>query len=250
MENRPYIISVSGFDPSGGAGLLADIKTAEAMQVYGFGVCTANTIQTDDSFEACNWVSPSVIYSQLEVLLSRYKIEGVKIGIIENTDVLLEVVSRIRRYDAKIPIVLDPVLKASSGFSFHNNDCVFSEEILEQITVLTPNYQEIERLFKDLSIKDTLAKLQESTNVFLKGGHHPSEKGKDVLYLKNGTSIDFYPSAVKTYEKHGSGCVLASALISFLAKGSTIENACKEAKLYTESLLASNRTKLGYHLWK
>ena len=90
--SRPYALSIAGFDPSGGAGLLADCKTLEANGVYGLGVCTALTIQNDVTFERVSWVAPADIRDQIRLLLARFPIDSVKIGLFENLPQLLELI--------------------------------------------------------------------------------------------------------------------------------------------------------------
>ena len=92
MKTRPNILTIAGFDPSNGAGLTADIKTFEALKCYGLAVCTANTVQNDIEFKDCHWISKSVIKKQIEVLFTQFKIDVVKIGIVENWKILSEIV--------------------------------------------------------------------------------------------------------------------------------------------------------------
>ncbi|MCM5662063.1 hydroxymethylpyrimidine/phosphomethylpyrimidine kinase [Galbibacter mesophilus] len=247
MSEKPFVLTIAGFDPSGGAGLLADIKTIEANGCYGLAVQTANTIQTEDSFLECLWVDNSFISKQLKTLLERYEISAVKIGIVQSKTILLEILQLLKTYIPNAPVVLDPVLKSSSGYNFHY-EAFLSEEILKNITVLTPNYDEILQLSEKKELNSKIETITNQTNLFLKGGHHPSEKGKDRLYLSNGQKFDFYPSEEKIYEKHGSGCILSAAMASYLANGETLENTCEKAKKYTEKALCSNTTKLAYHL--
>ncbi|MDG3582775.1 hydroxymethylpyrimidine/phosphomethylpyrimidine kinase [Galbibacter pacificus] len=251
MDKRPFVLSIAGFDPSAGAGLLADIKTIEAIKAYGLGVCTANTVQTDEGFYQCEWTNPETIKFQLQVLLKAYKIKAVKIGIVQNEKLLNELLDMIKKYNSNTKIVLDPVLKSTSGHRFQQAGDFLSEETVKKITLLTPNYEEIEQLRPLFSMERTIKALMVHTNILLKGGHHPAEKGKDVLYEKGKENLVLFPlSTGKIYEKHGSGCVLSSAITTYLALGLPLHEACKKAKQYTESILISNTTKLGYHLWK
>ena len=244
---KPIVLSIAGFDPSGGAGLLADIKTIENNGCYAMAVCTANTLQTDVYFKDCYWVDATVVLKQLQLLLDRFNIAAVKIGIIENLTLLEQLLKVLKAYKKELPIVLDPVLKSSSGHSFQGEKLLFSADILKNISLITPNYEEIFQLSNASSLSEKIRRLQQFTSVLLKGGHHPSEKGKDTLYLKDKTVLNFFPSEEKIYEKHGSGCILSSAITSYLAQGKSLANACEDAKRYTEKALQSNPTKLAYH---
>lgn len=248
MKTRPYILSIAGFDPSNGAGLTSDLKTNEALKCYGLSVCTANTIQTDIEMEACHWISLDIIKSQITILFDRFEIQYVKIGIVENWDVLLEILSLILSKEPEVKIILDPVLQSSSKFLFHHSEDHKLDAILEKIYLLTPNYNEIQQLYVDKNIEETIAHIQSKTNLFLKGGHFEDAIGKDQLFLTNGRYFVLNPKQKNCSEKHGSGCVLSSAITSYLALGYPLLKASYRAKRYTEKFLSSTKTELGTHL--
>ena len=118
-KNRPYVLSIAGYDPCGGAGVLADIKTFETIGVYGLAVTTGITYQNDHKFAGVHWLSKKKIKNQLYPLLEAYKVEYVKIGLIESLEVQSEVIELLLGYNNDIKIIWDPILKASAGFSFH-----------------------------------------------------------------------------------------------------------------------------------
>lgn len=250
MQNilgRPTVLTIAGFDPSNGAGFTADVKTLEEIHAYALSVCTANTIQNDQEFKACYWTPFNVIKEQLSVLMNRFEIDFVKIGIVENFTVLSQIIEELKQHRPLIKIVLDPVLKSSSEFTFHIPDDSVLDEVMGKIHLITPNYDEIRLLYPTLTIEETIVRLQQNTHVFLKGGHREEHLGLDELYLKNGTTISFDPSQGTFYEKHGSGCVLSSAITGFLAHGLDLPEACRKGKYYTEKILKSNPCLLGYH---
>ena len=241
--SRPYVVSIAGFDPSGGAGVLADIKTFEAHKVYGMGVCSAITFQNDTSFLGIEWLDVKEIIRQLEPIITKFAISAVKVGIIKNLQTLIEVIDYIENFHQGIKIVLDPVLKASAGFDFHG-DLNVNEiiKVLKQVTLVTPNYNEM------LSLENMLknAPLKAYTNVLLKGGHNPEQEGTDILFFE-GKVIEIPPKVKDITTKHGSGCVLSSAITSNLAIGHSLPQSCVLAKEYIEQFLNSNTTPLGYH---
>jgi len=241
--SRPYVVSIAGFDPSGGAGVLADIKTFEAHKVYGMGVCSAITFQNDASFLGIEWLDVKEIIRQLEPIITKFAISAVKVGIIKNLQTLIEVIDYIENFHQGIKIVLDPVLKASAGFDFHG-DLNVNEiiKVLKQVTLVTPNYNEM------LSLENMLksAPLKAYTNVLLKGGHNPEQEGTDILFFE-GKVIEIPPKVEDITAKHGSGCVLSSAITSNLALGHSLPQSCVLAKEYIEQFLNSNTTPLGYH---
>jgi hydroxymethylpyrimidine/phosphomethylpyrimidine kinase len=247
LKKRPSILTIAGFDPSNGAGLTADIKTFEALKCYGLSVCTANTIQNDIEFKTCHWTEIILILNQMEILFNRFEINYVKIGIVENWEILSIIINRLQELNPEIKIVLDPVLKSSSDFSFHSNNSEKLDDILSKIYLLTPNYNEIQQLYPEKDIEETIAYISSKTNLFLKGGHRTDKIGRDVLYITNKKQFTLNPKSFNCSEKHGSGCVLSSAITSYLALGFPLLKACKEGKRYTEKFLNSNKSLLGFH---
>lgn len=241
------MLSIAGLDPSSGAGLTADIKTLERLKCYGLAVCSGNTVQNDVELSSVVWTSLEIMKAQLDLLYARFSISVVKIGIVENWQVLDKIIDYLLLKNKDVKIVLDPVLSASSSFKFHESNDAVLEGILSKIYLITPNYIEIEKLFGDLNISDSIQKISTLTNLLLKGGHNEKVKGRDELYLKNGKQFSFAPKAKKVFEKHGSGCVLSSAIAAELAHDKPLFKACYQGKMYTEKVLASNNTLLGYH---
>jgi hydroxymethylpyrimidine/phosphomethylpyrimidine kinase len=244
---RPYALTIAGFDPSGGAGVLADCKTFEQHAVYGFGVCTAWTVQTDDSFLNLHWLSSEQIIEQLQPLMNKFMITACKIGIIDSPETLLDVIGFLKESMPSIQIVWDPVLKASAGYDFHSVEAFHDlDAILAAVTLVTPNYSELQQLQsitgKEL-IKNERAVLG---SVLLKGGHRPDALGTDTLYEPAGHTL-IEAGVEKVFPKHGSGCVLAAAITARLALGQSLQEACRGAKQYVESFLNSNQSLLGYH---
>jgi hydroxymethylpyrimidine/phosphomethylpyrimidine kinase len=246
-KNRPYVLSIAGFDPSGGAGVLADIKTFEQHQVTGFAILTANTIQTENRFYEIQWTDLEFVIRSIEKLFENYEIKAVKIGIVPSLEYLIRIVSTIKYISPRTKIVWDTVLKSSTQFDFISikNNALLTE-ILSKIDLITPNYDEILQLFPDFTSAKLWIKKQILTAILLKGGHNNTAIGTDYLFLKNEV-IELLPSESKYYEKHGSGCVLSAAIAGNLALDQTIEQACKNAKIYIEKYLSSTPTLIGHH---
>lgn len=247
--NRPFALSIAGFDPSAGAGVLADIKTFEQHRVYGFAVNTGNTIQTENEFVEMQWTDVAFVLKSLEKLFNNYTIKAVKIGIVPSLEYLKQIVFILKKLSPKIKIVWDTVLKSTTEFDFLTieNQTVLIE-ILKEIDLITPNYDEILQLStKGINAETIAILLSKYCPILLKGGHNPDEIGFDYLYLEN----EFYSIAPNTntqiFDKHGSGCVLSSAITANLALGEDLKTACINAKKYIETYLQSNPTKLGYH---
>lgn len=246
-ESRPFVLTIAGLDPSGGAGILADIKTFEQHKVTGFAVSTANTIQTENTFYEIQWTDLSYVIRSIETLFLSYKISVVKIGILSSLHDLKQIVSTIKFLSPSTKIVWDPVLKSTTKFEFMNiGDYLDLNKIISKIDLITPNYHEIEILFPGFISKNHWKENKIPTNILLKGGHNKNALGTDLLFLKNEV-LELFPSDKKCFEKHGSGCVLSSAIASNLALNQNITEACKNAKTYIENYLSSTSTLIGYH---
>lgn len=246
--SRPYALSIAGFDPSGGAGVLADIKVFEAHKVYGLGVSTSTTFQNEDEFLGVDWLSISSINKQLEPIIKNRKIEFAKIGLVENLDVLYQIISNLKSQIPNLKIIWDPILKASAGFDFHRTmDVELLTTICKAIYLITPNIPEALMLGESKAVSNNVMYMQQYCNVYLKGGHSEENKGKDFLFTTDGKQYAYRAKQKKVYPKHGSGCVLSSAITANLAKGYKLHGACIRAKAYTEIFLVSNKTGLGFH---
>lgn len=246
--NRPFVLSIAGFDPSGGAGVLADIKTLEQHQVYGLAIVTGNTIQTENEFVKMEWISMDFVIESIEVLCNKYEIKAVKIGIVPSLDYLENIVSIIKRIAPKTKIIWDTVLKSSTEFNFMTvENQIQLELILKQIDLITPNYNEIVKLSHSNETPENIAKsLSKSCAVLLKGGHNLEALGTDFLFFKDEI-ITLLPETKFIHRKHGSGCVLSSAITANMALGFDTITSCKKAKIYIEKFLNSNTTLLGHH---
>jgi hydroxymethylpyrimidine/phosphomethylpyrimidine kinase len=244
---RPVALSIAGLDPSAGAGLLADVKTFEAHRVYGLGVPSAITYQHDLIFKKAEWLTLEKITEQIDLLQERFKIRYIKIGLIENLNVLDQLLTYLTATVAPV-IIWDPVLKASAGYNFHARiDPLLLESICKKIFLITPNIPEAVQLGLTTDAMENARHLSKFCNVFLKGGHSETEKGKDFLFTKEGKLFSFRNRLKEVSEKHGSGCVLSSAITANLAKKVKLHGACLKAKNYTAAFLNSNKTLLGYH---
>lgn len=238
-------MTIAGFDPSGGAGILADIKTMEQNACIGMAVQTANTIQTGDKFLSCHWIDEEIVLAQLELLLSTYQFDVVKIGLVPNLKSLNQWLSICLTHYPALKIVWDPVLSASAGFDFQHN-LEDLDATLNLVDYITPNWEEAKLLSGKEDAMIGASELSKSCAVILKGGHHPTHLGKDTLFLPEKT-LKFNPKLYKCSPKHGSGCVFASALASNIAKGFPIHKSLLKSKRYIEAVLSSQPGLIGIH---
>ncbi|MFH1005043.1 MAG: hydroxymethylpyrimidine/phosphomethylpyrimidine kinase [Bacteroidota bacterium] len=252
LSKRPYILSVSGFDPSGGAGVLADIKTFEANKVCGMGVVSALTFQNDTEFDSVRWIDTEEILKQISVLSRRMEFYVVKIGLIKDLQTLESIITNCKSQITDCKIIWDPIIKASAGFEFHKN---FEEEklfsVLKNIYLITPNSNEVRFLTGMVAPMKAAEELSNYCNVFLKGEYYDMKDvkkiGRDFLFTTNGKNYSYRAKKISSAEKHGSGCVLSSAIAANLAKGESLQRSCLKGKDYVTNFLMSNKTLLGYH---
>ncbi len=246
--NRPFVLTIAGFDPSGAAGILADIKTFEQHQVNGLAINTGNTIQTENHFHEMHWTDLDFILRSIKTLFQKYDIKGVKIGIIPSLSYLKSIVLEIKKNSPKTTIIWDTILKSTTDYEFIavENTSAFIE-IIQFIDLITPNFIELSKLSQDgISATSNARELSKYCAVLLKGGHRLEMKGVDELYF-NGEVLKILPKTSIVHEKHGSGCVLSAAIIANIILKNDLPTACKNAKTYVEKYLNSNNTLIGYH---
>jgi len=246
LPDSPIVLTIAGFDPSGCAGLLADIKTFEANGVYGMAVCTANTEQNVTSFKRPNWIGKEEIINQLSLLQQEVNFDFVKIGLIENLALLNTVVDVLIEKKTEAKIIWDPVCKASAQFVFHNTvEKNLLEEICAKLFLVTPNLEEIAILAPGMDADAAGKYLSQFCRVLVKGGHSETASATDKLFTEEG--VYFFESVKENYSKRGTGCVLSSAILANLAKGDEVVQACANAKNYVHGYLTSNHSLVGNH---
>ncbi|MGI4759303.1 MAG: bifunctional hydroxymethylpyrimidine kinase/phosphomethylpyrimidine kinase [Janthinobacterium lividum] len=244
---RPYALTIAGFDPSAGAGALADVKTLEASGVYGLAACTALTVQNDVAFERVSWVGLADVQDQIRLLLTRFSVGFIKVGLIESLPLLLELIHWLKARNPAVSIIWDPVLRATAGYEFHARpDAGLLQAICRELALLTPNRPEALRLLPVVSPEAAAEALAAWCPVLLKGGHAAGDLATDVLLLSDARHTLASPR-LPHGEKHGSGCVLSAAILARLALGDDLAAACRAGKEYTTVFLGSNDTLLGYH---
>ena len=243
-ENRiPNVLSIAGVDPSGGAGVFADIKAMSACGAYACGVVTALTAQNTRAVTGVLPIAPDFVREQLDTLFADVRIDAVKIGMLDNAALIGTVADALLKYRPKF-VVLDPVMVAKSGDRLLREEAVSAlrERLLPLATVLTPNIPEALALLDrdDEVTEDDMPELVRSlwmlmknreAWVYLKGGHLEGEESPDLLF--NGVvSIPFTAARVRTKNTHGTGCTLSSAIAASLPQESDVPGACRRAKEY------------------
>lgn len=243
---RPRVLVVAGYDQSGGAGVLADVKTLEAHGVYGFAVCTALTFQNERRISRVEWLSEAAIFEQIDLCFESGDLEWVKMGITKSMGSAAAIIGHLKRHRPDVRVVLDPVIRASSGRDFWGGGNEGWEELAGECFLVTPNWEEIGALYAVGEEMESCRVLSgRGLHIYLKGGHNRMHPGRD--YLWSGGEVGELDPEGEVFPKHGSGCVLASSLTANLALGYSLDEAAVRAKRYTARFLASNKTLLGWH---
>lgn len=233
-------LSVAGLDPSGGAGLLADVKTFAALGVYGMAVATALTEQNTMGVRAVNSVSADIVYRQLVAVMSDIHTDAVKIGMVPDAATMRAIANAIKAYKPR-HVVVDPVMVSSSGQRLMQPEALraFADALLPLATIITPNIPEYEQLVA-MGI-DAESMVQNGTAVLLKGGHAEGEEKTDTLYYYNGKEVAkqaYSAHTVNSRNTHGTGCTLSSAIAAYLARGLQLPDAVGQAKVYLTQAIA------------
>ena len=232
------VLTIAGSDSSGGAGIQADLKTMMANGVYGTSAITAltaqNTLGVTDILES----TPEFLAAQLDAIFTDIKPDAVKVGMVSSAPLIKVIASKLKEYNAKV-VVVDPVMVATSGSSLLESEAtsILMEELFPMATVLTPNIEEAQALsgIEIHSHEDMIKaakKISDAYNcaVLCKGGHSLND-ANDVLYI-NGDIIWFEGERVDNPNTHGTGCTLASAIASNLAKGFDLNTSIQRSKDY------------------
>jgi hydroxymethylpyrimidine/phosphomethylpyrimidine kinase len=244
----PNVLSIAGSDPSGGAGIQADLKTFSALGCYGMAALTALTAQNTRGVTAVHVPPPTFLDAQLDALLTDIVIAAVKIGMLATGDMAMVVASRLAACRS-VPVVLDPVLAATSGDSLGSPDVVEAmlRHLLPLVAVITPNLPEAARLAdhpvakNEDDMRATAAALhgRGARAVLIKGGHFESGDAVDLLSDPTGIEV-FRAPRHPTRNTHGTGCTLSSAIAAYLARGLTLVDAVGAAKAYVTAAIAGS----------
>ncbi|MFD0801508.1 bifunctional hydroxymethylpyrimidine kinase/phosphomethylpyrimidine kinase [Streptomonospora algeriensis] len=255
MRTTCNILSIAGSDPSGGAGIQADLKTFSALGGYGMAVVTALTAQSTAGVAGVQEVPPEFVSSQLDTLLSDARVDALKIGMLADTGVIRAVIKALDSYD--LPhVVLDPVMVAKSGDRLLSPEAIETvrTELVPRADLITPNLPEAAELLgenerHDLSsMREQAERLLElgATRVLLKGGHLSGQSSTDLLVAPDGLTETFSAERIATRNTHGTGCTLSSAIAALRPQRRSFSEAVRDAKDYlTEALRHADELDAG-----
>jgi hydroxymethylpyrimidine/phosphomethylpyrimidine kinase len=247
------VLSIAGTDPSGGAGISADLKTFSALGVFGTSVITAVVAQNTRGVAAVQQLSGDFVEQQLVTLLDDVRIDAVKIGTLGSAEVVQAVAAVLKRYALPF-VVLDPVMVAKSGDRLLAADAVqaLRDDLLPYCDLVTPNLPEATDLLGEAEAADESAmhaqldRLAElAPGILLKGGHLSGESSVDLLKIE-GRLTRLTAPRVATGNTHGTGCTLSAAIAALRPQCPDWPTAVARAKDYlTGALLAADHLDVG-----
>lgn len=263
---RINALTIAGTDPSGGAGIQADLKTFSALAAYGTSVITALVAQNTRGVQSVYYIDPVFVAAQLDSVLSDVRIDTAKIGMLANSDIVEAVAERLKHYQPPF-VVLDTVMLAKSGDPLLSADSVeaLRRLLLPQVAIITPNLPEAAALLGcDMAQNEQQMREQGEAllamgceAVLMKGGHLSDSESPDWLFMR-GFSERFTAPRVETRHTHGTGCTLSAALAALRPRHNNWPDTVRAAKTYLQqALLQADSLEVGqgigplhhFHQW-
>ena len=254
----PIVLVFAASDPSGGAGLQADIMTLSSMGCHPLSVVTAVTIQDTMGVDDISPIDAECVGDQARCVLEDMPVAAFKLGLLGNVEQIAAIAEVVSDYP-EVPLILDPVLASGRGDELVSEEMVIAlrELLVPQTTILTPNTLEVRRLAADDSEEGEATDIAECARrliasgceyVLVTGTHENTPQVVNTLYGQNGVlRSDAWQRLPGSY--HGSGCTLASAIAATIANGLEISDAVKDAQEYTwQTLRAAFRPGMGQHI--
>lgn len=225
------VMSIAGVDPSGGAGVFADLKSFQAIGTYGTGIVTALTAQNPYKFFSALPISPEYIEEQIDSVMDSYEVEFIKTGMLYSPEIIKLVSKKVKEYDLKA--VVDPVMVATSGGDLTKEDLAdaLNKYLLPKSILTTPNISEAEKLTGiKINTKEDAVKASKKIlcNSLITGGHLD---GINTINI-NGEITIKKQELIKTDNLHGTGCNLSAAIVAYLAKNNDLHTSILKALDY------------------
>jgi len=238
--NYTPVLTIAGFDGSGGAGIQADIKTFSALGCYAASVLTALPVQNTQGVRNIYPVPIQAVADQIRAVLDDIFPKAIKIGMVHNAELAGIIIDTLAEYPP-IPIVFDPVMVATSGHRLIEEDTISTiiERLLPIAEIITPNMDETSilakipvRTLQEMEIAGTKIKSLGTKALLMKGGHQETKKITSVFVDADEKTYRFETLKFETNNTHGSGCTLSSAIAAYIAQGKTLLDAVTLAQQY------------------
>ena len=245
----PIVLTVAGSDSGGGAGIQADLKTFSALGCFGTSAITAITVQNTMGVSGIHVVPPVIVEQQMRAVLDDMQPLAIKIGMVPTAEHATVIVAVLKEYP-HIPVILDPVMVASSGYQLMKDETIdiLKKELFTSVSLVTPNLDEA-RLITAMDI-DSIEDMEVAAAYFItlgckavliKGGHLKGDVLCDVYLDKNGVTRRFESGFIDSNNTHGTGCTLSSAIAAYLALGDDMLGAIEKAKAYVHQAIEQGK---------
>ncbi|MDV2447515.1 bifunctional hydroxymethylpyrimidine kinase/phosphomethylpyrimidine kinase [Elizabethkingia anophelis] len=245
----PSVLTIAGFDGSGGAGIQADIKTFSALGCFATSVLTALPVQNTQGVRKIYSIPEEAVADQIEAILDDIFPSAIKIGMVHTPQLVDTIVNTLGKY-AKIPIVFDPVMVATSGHHLIEEETIIAtvQKLFPVADVITPNMDEAS-ILANMQVKtlDDMYSAGEKIlnlgckSVLLKGGHQETDMITSLYFDKTGKIYSFETEKFKTNNTHGSGCTLSSAIAAYIAQGKDLHDAVSMGQKYVFEAIKSGK---------
>jgi hydroxymethylpyrimidine/phosphomethylpyrimidine kinase len=248
---RPVVLSIAGLDPSGGAGLVADIKTIAALGCFPAAALTSITFQNTTGVFGAEHQSAATLRAQVEPIVQDLTLMAAKTGMLPTAEIVAEVARLFAEENLPAPVV-DPVVVATSGDVLIDDEAfeILKTKLFPLARLVTPNIPEAEKLAgisikSETDMRHAAEAIQSigACSVLVKGGHRSvGGQALDILLDENGIFTEFQTDYIEIGDIHGSGCTLSAAIASGLAKDLTLEQAVAAAKKYVTDAIRALKT--------
>ncbi|WP_407535149.1 bifunctional hydroxymethylpyrimidine kinase/phosphomethylpyrimidine kinase [Elizabethkingia miricola] len=245
----PSVLTIAGFDGSGGAGIQADIKTFSALGCFATSVLTALPVQNTQGVRKIYSILEQAVADQIEAILDDIFPAAIKIGMVHTPQLVDTIVNTLGKY-AKIPIVFDPVMVATSGHHLIEEETIAAlvQKLFPIADVITPNMDEASilanmrvRTLDDMYIAGEKILNMGCKSILLKGGHQETDMITSLYFDKTGKIYSFETEKFKTNNTHGSGCTLSSAIAAYIAQGKDLHDAVSMGQKYVFEAIKSGK---------
>jgi hydroxymethylpyrimidine/phosphomethylpyrimidine kinase len=244
----PVALTIAGSDSSAGAGVQADLKTFSAFGVYGLTAVTCVVAETPGKVARIEPVSAPLVRQQIEVVLAGFPVAAIKTGLLYSAEIISAVIAALNHAKAPLPLIVDPVMIATSGDRLLQAGAValYENELFPRATLITPNLDEAGALLgkkiTDIEAMETAGRALSArygTSVLLKGGHLSGHDAVDLLFHEGGVAR-FAAPFVRHVATHGTGCTYSAAITAQLALGFPLENAITTAKKFVTASIQNH----------
>lgn len=250
QQKYPIVLTIAGFDASGGAGIQADIKTISALGCFATSVLTALPLQNTQTVKSIFEIPSQIVKQQLQVLLNDIIPDTIKIGMVNTSENVFAIIEVLKLYP-NIPIIYDPVMISSNGALLIKLQAIniIVKELFPIITLLTPNLDEAAYLAKIVvkTENDMLLSGQKIRNlgcksVLIKGGHLNSDLIPSIYFAADGANHFISQKRIDSKNTRGTGCTLSSAIASYLARGISVLEAIELAQKYVYNAIDNGKS--------